>query len=264
MKALKLSLFSFLIALVSAFTFSSCLDNKDSSNFPMYSMYVTITGDDLFGYTFYADNGSILIPTTSSVKEVLPGLSGSNIKRALVSFDLASETENNYYLESGKRYDIILRQSYYSNYSIPTFSTIDVATHTAALDSLTQNNDEVNNVDKNIWAINGYVNASITLNYDYSRPFYMHTFYDSEKDVNVTNNTLYLNLYYNNNTTTVSQQGNGVFSFKLPEEIASTFNPNDSVELVLRAVINNHEQIYSEVGKCKLTVKDFYTPGLYY
>ena len=68
---LKLS--TLLIALASVFTFSSCLNSDDDTNNPAYYSYVTIAGDSAFGYTFYADNGSILIPTSTSVEQVLPG-----------------------------------------------------------------------------------------------------------------------------------------------------------------------------------------------
>ena len=113
-----------LVVLASVFTFSSCLNNGDDSSYPTYSSYVTITGDQFMGYTFYSDFGSILRPTSASVQEVLPGLSASTVKRAYVAFDLASEAENGQNLESNKRYDIILRPSYYANYALPTYQTI--------------------------------------------------------------------------------------------------------------------------------------------
>ena len=106
---LKLS--TFLVALASVFTFSSCLNSSDDSSYPTYSSYVTIAGDDVFGYTFHTDFGATLKPTSSSVTQVLPGLSGSNVKRAYVAFDLVSETENGKELEKGKTYDVVLRES---------------------------------------------------------------------------------------------------------------------------------------------------------
>ena len=85
---LKLS--TFIVAIASVFTFSSCLDGSNGSTYPNYSSYVTISGDPIMGYTFYSDFGSILRPTTASVQEVLPGLSNS-VKRAYIAFDLASD-----------------------------------------------------------------------------------------------------------------------------------------------------------------------------
>ena len=147
---LKLS--TFLVALASVFTFSSCMNSSDDSSYPTYSSYVTIGGDDVFGYTFHSDFGATLKPTVASVTKVLPGLSGSNVKRAYVAFDLASETENGKELEKGKTYDIVLRESYYANYAIPTFSTIY---KTEASDTLVTKNTKINDVNRDIWAING-------------------------------------------------------------------------------------------------------------
>jgi hypothetical protein len=163
---LKLS--TLLVAIASAFTFSSCLNSNDNSSNPTYSSYVTITGDQFIGYTFYSDFGSILRPTSASVQEVLPGLSSSTVKRAFVAFDLASENENGQNLESNKRYDIILRPSYYANYALPTYQTIR---HTEYSDSLITKNGHVQDINKDIWAINGYVNALITINYNQNKAF---------------------------------------------------------------------------------------------
>ena len=77
-----------IVALASVFTFSSCLESNDESTYPAYASYVTITGDQFMGYTFYADFGSILRPTSASILDVLPGLSTSTVKRAYVAFDL--------------------------------------------------------------------------------------------------------------------------------------------------------------------------------
>ena len=251
---LKLS--TFLVALATAFTFSSCLNGDDSNNYATYSSYVTIDGDQFIGYRFHSDFGATLMPTSASVQEVLPGLNNSNVKRAYVAFDLASETENGKTLEVGKTYDIILRQSYYANYAIPTYPTVQL---TAASDSLTTKNERINHVDQNIWAINGYVNAQLTINYQQEKAFYLNTYY-SEKDIDTSNNTLYLNLYYNSNTQTYTGQGTSVFSFELPRQVASSFS-SDSINLVLRAITEYDDKTLREVGSCKVAKKDFYTPS---
>ena len=82
---LKLS--TFLVALATAFTFSSCLNGDDSNNYATYSSYVTIDGDQFIGYRFHSDFGATLMPTSASVQEVLPGLNNSNVKRAYVAFE---------------------------------------------------------------------------------------------------------------------------------------------------------------------------------
>ena len=246
-----------LVALASVFTFSSCLNSNNDSTYPAYASYVTITGDQFLGYTFHSDFGCTLRPTSASVQEVLPGLGNSKVKRAYVAFDLASETENGQNLEAGKIYDIILRQSYYANYAIPTYNTIKL---TAASDSLITKNKYVQDVNKDIWASNGYVNALITINYQQNKTFSMNTYY-SEKDIDVANNTLNLNLYYNSNSENPSAQGQSVFSFRLPEEVIySNHFSTDSITLVLNAISGYDNSQFNKVGECKVAMKDFSEP----
>jgi hypothetical protein len=252
---LKLS--TLLVAIASVFTFSSCLNSNDNSSNPTYSSYVTITGDQFIGYTFYSDFGSILRPTSASVQEVLPGLSSSTVKRAFVAFDLASENENGQNLESNKRYDIILRPSYYANYALPTYQTIR---HTEYSDSLITKNGHVQDINKDIWAINGYVNALITINYNQNKAFYMNTYY-SEEDIDVANNTLNLNLYYNSNSESAGAQGQSVFSFRLPEEVIHTHSfSSDSIKLVLNAITGYDDSQLNKIAECKVALKDFSVP----
>lgn len=247
-----------LVALASVFTFSSCLNSNNDSTYPAYASYVTITGDQFLGYTFHSDFGCTLRPTSASVQEVLPGLGNSKVKRAYVAFDLASETENGKNLEVGKIYDIILRQSYYANYAIPTYNTIKL---TAASDSLITKNKSVQSIDeKNIWASNGYVNALITINYQQNKTFSMNTYY-SEEDIDVANNTLNLNLYYNSNSESQNAQGQSVFSFRLPEEVIyNNHFSTDSITLVLNAISGYDNSQLNKVGECKVAMKDFSEP----
>ena len=246
-----------LVALASVFTFSSCLNSNNDSTYPAYASYVTITGDQFLGYTFHSDFGCTLRPTSASVQEVLPGLGNSKVKRAYVAFDLASETENGQNLEAGKIYDIILRQSYYANYAIPTYNTIKL---TAASDSLITKNKYVQDVNKDIWASNGYVNALITINYQQNKTFSMNTYY-SEEDIDVANNTLNLNLYYNSNSESQNAQGQSFFSFRLPEEVIyNNHFSTDSITLVLNAISGYDNSQLNKVGECKVAMKDFSEP----
>ena len=247
-----------LVALASVFTFSSCLNSNNDSTYPAYASYVTITGDQFLGYTFHSDFGCTLRPTSASVQEVLPGLGNSKVKRAYVAFDLASETENGKNLEVGKIYDIILRQSYYANYAIPTYNTIKL---TATSDSLITKNKSVQSIDeKNIWASNGYINALITINYQQNKTFSMNTYY-SEEDIDVANNTLNLNLYYNSNSESQNAQGQSVFSFRLPEEVIyNNHFSTDSITLVLNAISGYDNSQLNKVGECKVAMKDFSEP----
>ena len=252
---LKLS--TFIIAIASVFTFSSCLNNNNETTYPTYTSYVTITGDQFMGYTFYSDFGSILRPTSASVQEVLSGLSSSTVKRAYIAFDLASETGNGQTLESNKIYDIILRSSYYANYALPTYQTIK---HTEYSDSLITKNEHIQEINKDIWAVNGYANAFITINYDQNKTFSMNTYY-SEEDIDVANNTLTLNLYYNSHSESPSAQGQSVFCFRLPEEVIYTHQfSTDSINLVLNAITGYDNSQLSKVGECKVALKDFSEP----
>lgn len=251
---LKLS--TLLVALASVFTFSSCLNDDNNSSYANYYSYVTITGDDAFGYTFHADFGSTLRPTTASIMEVLPGLGTSGAKRAYIAFDLMNEAENGQNLEAGKTYDIIVRTDYMANYAIPTFNTV---MSREATDSLHTANERINNVDKSIWAVNGYVNAQLTISYEQNKNFYLNTYY-SEEDIDVANNTLNLNLYYNSNSEYGgNSQGTSLFSFKLPEEVAGNFS-NDSINLVLNAITEYEGKELTKVGECKVAKKDFFVP----
>ena len=252
-----LRLSTFIVAVVSVFTFSSCLnDSNDSSSSANYYSTVTITGDDVFGYTFYADFGSKLIPTMASIQETLPGLGKSGAKRAYVAFDLASETENGKELVAGETYQIIVRNDYFRpNYAIPTYETVK---STDATDALHTKNQRINNVDKNIWAANGYVNAQLTISYFSNKDFDLKAYY-TEEDIDVANNTFNLNLYYNSNSEQTNSQGTSIISFRLPEEVAHKFQ-GESINLVLNAITDYEGISLTKVAECKMAVKDFYAP----
>ena len=248
---------TFLVALVSLFSFSSCFNDNDSSGSSAnYYSAVTITGDDMFGYTFYADFGATLIPTSASIQANLPGLGTSGAKRAYIAFDLASETENGKDLLAGQTYNIIVRNDYYRpNYAIPTCNTI---MSIEATDSLHTQNQRINNVDRTIWTANGYVNAQLTLSYEQNTKFYANAYY-SEEDIDVANNTLNLNLYYNSKAEYTNSQATSIFSFRLPEQVAYNFK-TDSINLVLNAITIQDDTQLTKVAECKMAVKDFYEP----
>lgn len=268
MKTLKFS--TLLVALASVFTFSSCLNDDDNDYGNVFRSYVTISGDNLFGYTFYSDFGCKLIPDPTSVQTILPGLANSSAKRAIVAFELIGD-ETTTQLKAGETYHVNLVNDYYANYALPTFSSINTDYQPAATDSLTtKNKGQISYVNSNIWAINGYVNAEMNIMYGgNTQPFYMHTYYDAT-DVDVANNTLTLKLYYNSNTTNSYTQAQSVFSFDLPDEIYSQQFSKDTINLVLKARTNNTGSFdligdaeMNEVGRCKVALKDFLQPMPY-
>jgi len=263
MKTLKFK--TFFIVLLSAVTFSSCLGESETTDYPSYSSFVTISGDEFFGYTFHSDYGCTLRPTKESISQVLPGLKNSSVKRALVSFDLVPESENGKELKAGETYTIALKAAYGSNIALPTYNTIDTYGDQTAVDSLTAKNGSINNINSQIWAINGYANAEMTILYDYNKPFYMNAYYDYNNDIDIENKTLSLNIYYNKNSTSASQTGKSVFSFSLPQSAASQFlnngfNREDTINLIMKAITDYNMQL-KEVGKCKMAIKDFYQPS---
>ena len=255
-----LRLSTFIVALVSVFTFSSCLnDDNGSSSGAMYHLPVTIYGNNDYGYTFYADCDSKLIPSMTNIMEVIPDLTTRNdIERAFIAFDLASETENGKELVAGETYQIIVRNDYFKpNYAIPTYSTV---MSTEATDSLHTSNQRINYVDSNrIWAANGYVNAQLTININKDKIFDLKTFY-TESDIDVANNTLNLNLYYNSNSDQPNHQFTSDFSFRLPEEVAHKFQ-GETINLVLNAITEYGSTTLTKVAELKeMAVKDFYAP----
>ena len=145
------------------------------------------------------------------------------------------------------------------NQPIPTNNT-DI--YTVAPDSLITKSERLQEVNKDIWAINGYLNALITINYD-SNPnknFAIKT-YCSEKDIDVANNTLNLNIYYNSLSENPNAQAQSVFSFKLPEGVIYTHQfSTDSINLVLNAITGFDDSQLTKVGECKVALKDFIEP----
>ena len=257
---LKLS--TLLVALASVFTFSSCMNNDNVINNANYVSYVTIAGSPGLGYTFYADFDSKLKPTTASLETIMPELyTNNNLKRAIIAFDLIPENQNGISLEKNKEYDIQLKH-YNELYNIryvdlPTFPTIKL---TEASDTLITKNKHVRNVNQDIWAINGYLNAQLTVDYQEGKTLSVNTYY-SDEDIDEANNKLTLNLYYNSNSDNHTGQGSSVFSFKLPEEILrDNFHATDTITLVLKAITESNGTFLNEVGSCKVAVEDFYTP----
>ena len=90
--------------------------------------------------------------------------------------------------------------------------------------------------------------------------------YYNPNDVDATNNTLTLNVYFNSNEEYSYTQAQSVFSFDLPEEVYNEFQA-DSINLVLKANLGSHDLIGSpgltEVGRCKLATKDLFQPVAY-
>lgn len=253
MKTFKLiTILAFLASIVS---FTSCMNsNNENHKYASYTSYVTVSGSSAFDYTFDSDFGCKLTPTAASVAEILPSLTTTNAKRLLIGFDMADGSTPT--LEAGKNYNVVLRPFYNGYYlmnyiAVPTFTTVDTYQNQLALDSLTTKNKPISEISGDIWAANGYVNAKIGLNYNMQSRFYLHTYFNSNEDIDVANNTLYLNLYYNDNSDYSSNYGSDVVSFELPRK-AYTMLTGDSFNIVLRAKTSANTESFAEVGKCTI------------
>lgn len=243
-----------LAALAVVLGFSSCLDSDDSS-YPSYQASVTVTGDEVMGYTFYADNGSILVPTSQSAMQA-PGL--KKIKRAVIAFDLVDATSGQN-LESGKRYNIVLHPNY--SQGIPTYDVID-RHNNAAADTLVNNQDPIHEMS-GLYVKNGYATLGISFQISQTGPFYMNVGYDSSKDVDVAGKTLTLHLYYDQNSKNAYQMVSSLFSFRMPEKEMYNFSSasaSDSINVVLKTKTNDYGASVDKELKCKMAVRDFMIP----
>lgn len=231
------------VALASVFAFSSCLDDSDdSSDYPDFNNVPVTVGNG--GFTLLADNGSYLIPTNS-----VTGL--DQCERAIVSFDVVSGS-NVTQLEAGKTYDVEINPNY--SYSMTTKRVMDICGDEVALDSLV-NSQEAISVE-NMYAVNGYVTTTVTVNFDYGTAAVMDCAYNSEEDIKVNENALYLTMYYDPKSTMTSYSTTTAFSFRLPEYVYEKLS-GDSIDLVMR---------YKSIGaestqtKCRMARKDFFRP----
>lgn len=252
MKKMKLAVM--FAALVSALTFSSCLNGDGGPSGPAFgNVLVTVTGDELLGYKLYSDYGPILIPTSQSVAQ-LPGL--KKIKRAIVAFDLVGDQDISV-LEPGKSYNVVLNPNYCGG--IPTSTVIDTYQNEAA-DTLFKNQDPISSFE-GLYAVNGYANVSISVPYDRTKMFYMNAGYDSDLDVNSSTNTLSLTVYYDNNSSNAYEIGNSIFSFKLPAQEYGKFE-GDSINLILKAKTTSSGDKVEEL-KCRIHKSELFPPRDY-
>jgi|GEM_PF-479210 hypothetical protein len=247
--------------------FSSCLNNDNDTTWPAFnSICVTVKGDELLGYKLYTDFDAVLIPVNFSQFPVL-----KEAQRALVSFDLPDH-ENITQLEAGKSYDIILSHSGV-NQEIPTFITgVDISSEdykTGGKDSIALTNKVIHSFNKEagqFYVKNGYLNLIATFDVDPNQLVYFSLYYDGEKEVDVANKKLTLNLYFNNNTDTPYGSASSILSFKMPEDIFNMFLEKniamtETIEVTLKA---HTQQNRDDQLQCKTTLKDFLLPGNYY
>lgn len=254
MKKMKLAVL--FAALVSVFTFSSCL-NSDGDSRRSGSAIVTVTGDEYLGYKLYVDHGGILIPTAASMKQI--DLKGA--KRLLVGF---------YYLDDPipefsetTKYNVEIMPQY-SQRLFGGSAIIDRYNNQGLMenDTLTNNQDLI--YDLSVSAYRGFVTAGVSVNYDYSKPVYFNMGYDSSKDIDVENKTLNLTLYYDNgkDNDNIYNRQSTTCSFPLPSEAYSKFSGIDSIYVNVKAISDRNGGIIEKKYKIS-TSKDFFPPTGY-
>jgi hypothetical protein len=217
-------------ALLSAFTMTSCLGDSDSNSGPdYYNVPVTVSTSSIYGTALYADMGCTFIPTQASLANV----DFSKVKRAIVAFSFVDEGVTATSIQLGKSYNVALESSYC--YGIPTYYIADDFNNEAA-DSLSTRQTGISSISTtNTYVANGYLTTTLTVPYSGSTAYSMAMVYNSEEDLDGDNNTLTLNLQYAHNATSANYSGSSLFSFKMPEGIASKFS-GDSVNITVRAL----------------------------
>ena len=254
-------------ALLTLVGFSSCLNsNDDYSNYPSFRLPVTITGDALVGYTFLSDIGENirLRPTTESVSQ----LNLEGVKRAVIAFDLSEDQVGVTQLESNRIYTVVVNPTYC--YSIPAYS---MAVDTLSTQYQENGNDSIalkcqqivsaSNTAGTFYVKNGYMTFVPTFLYGQT-PLYWGLYYDSQKDVDVDNGVLKMNLYFNNSLQ--PSQGSSAFSMislKMPTDLYGQYRQTgkDSIDFVLNY---NSSSSSSPVSlECRMAVSDFITPTGY-
>ncbi len=247
-------------------TFCSCLSNDDDAQWSTFNgVYVTVDGDNIRGYKLYTDFDAILIPTTESLSQI-SWL--KDVKRAIVSFNLAEDNGSTTQLEAGKTYDIILNDAYGMNKQIPTFITsIDTLSEEYqrnGKDSIALKNKKIYSFEKeegSFYVKNGYMNVIPTFDYDPYKPVYFLLYYDGEKDIDLANNKLSLHLYFNNSTQNPPGSISSFISLEMPGDIYYKFqdkglNDQDLIDVYLSAkTATGSDEIH-----CKMALKDFMLP----
>ena len=259
-------LFFFVVFVVCIGLFCSCLSNDDDAQWSKFNgVYVTVSGDNIRGYKLYTDFGAILVPTEESLNRI-PWL--KEVQRAIVSFNLLDENENTTQLEDGKTYDVILNSTNGMNQQIPTFTvhvdTLSEEYQISGQDSIHLKNKSIYSLDKTAEAFyikNGYMNIVPTFEYDLYKPVFFLLYYDGEKDIDISNNKLNLNLYFNNSIQSSNNSISSFISLEMPGEIYYKFqdkgmNDDDLIDVYLNSeTVSGQEQIH-----CKMALKDFMLP----
>ena len=100
-----------------------------------------------------------------------------------------------------------------------------------------------------------------TFEYDSYKPVFFLLYYDGEKDIDVSNDKLNLNLYFNNSIQSSHHSISSFISLEMPGEIYYKFqdkgmNDDDLIDVYLNfEAVSGREQMH-----CKMALKDFMLP----
>ena len=108
---------------------------------------------------------------------------------------------------------------------------------------------------------NGYLNLVATFDYSPTQPTYFLLYYDGEKDIDVVNKRLSMNLYFNNSIDQAYHTISSFISLEAPESVYLKYlnagmNMSDSIELCL----NVNAATGPKQMSCKLALKDLLLP----
>lgn len=225
------------IGLIAA-SFNSCMNNDGNSNWSTFNdMAVTVSGNELDGYTLYTDFDVKLTPANLSH---FPEL--KSFRRARISFNVINESVTNVSdLDAGKTYEIQLN------------SVLEIPTYISCVDTLSEDyqifgQDSIAIKNKAVWDVsqtfgqyyvkNGYLNVIPTFYYDPYCPISFLLYYDGARDIDTTNRKAVFNLYFDNNTSNAYYTISSLVCFRMSDEVYSRFvqagvNESDSVTVCL-------------------------------
>lgn len=178
------------IALMAAVAFSSCIGDSESSNTITAGGYYTITGSNATGYNLFSDLGGRVTPSMESVRALCGEGGFGSHKRAILYFEYTPEMVS----EDGTAVvGANLTSGSYMHESAPMTVAEAESAKVTEPDSIMRMTELME-----VWASNGYLNASIVGMYYKSAPT-LHLVYDP---ASISENAIKATLYYNYHSKT--------------------------------------------------------------
>ncbi len=147
----KIKLAAIFAALVSMFTFSSCLDSSEGNSYDCVAI-VSVKGSALGGYYLLSDDGVTFNPVSSTVLENIKLTDGTYLQR----FYAAMKFQEGEVLGNEKKS--------YKITSVDVYGQIPYKNFNTQPDTL-KGDFGIANISSAAWAANGYVNIPVTYYY---------------------------------------------------------------------------------------------------